>query len=174
MLNRRVMEPTTYKSRAGRMRSRTLNRFGLSTIAIALVVIATACISFDKAGIMQVKTGYRAATVTIFRHASRDLGHVCYTNTHFYDQGSCAAGILRTGADQANISGFARARWMAATAPDQHADIRGDLGFLVLLPRCLAVKMQIGAGLNIGYSWFTYDFGEGGCVWGVDTAPNLP
>lgn len=156
------------------IRSASRTGIGAAAVTAAMAVLASACISFDMAGILRVQTGYRAATVTIFRHASRDLGHACYVGQHFNEQGPCAAGLLRTAADQAQISGFARDRWMAATAPSQYSDIRDDLGFLVLLSRCLAVRMQVGAGLNIGYSWFTYDFGEGGCRWGVDPAPDVP
>lgn len=143
-------------------------------IGVCMAILLSSCLSFDKAGILQVKTGYRAATVTIFRHASRDLGHACYVGTHFDDQGPCAAGVLRTAADQANVDGFARARWIAATAPDQYRDIRDSVQFLSLLSRCLAVNMKVGGSLNIGYSWFLYEMGEGGCRWGVDPAPDFP
>ena len=145
----------------------------VSVVFVLSMLALPSCFSFNRAGLLEVRTGYRAATVTIFRHASRDLGYACYAKTRFDEQGPCAAAVLRSAADQASVKGFARARWLAATAPDQYSDIRDSVQYLTLFSQCLAVRMKIGM-MNIGYSWFLYDLRKGGCVWGADPNPDVP
>ena len=141
--------------------------------SLVVLVALTGCFSFDHRNILHVQTGYRAATVTIKRHASRDLVTQSIDGRTDRAKGEKAAGLLRTAAAQAALSGFLAARWNAATAPDQYTDIGEDIRRMYGHSRCLAVRAKVGWA-SIGYDWFTYVFGEAGCDWGFDPDPKSP
>lgn len=144
----------------------------LAVLALSISLTA-GCFSFDSGGMIHFSWGLRSGTTTILRHASRDLAFYTKHESTDYVRGRSAAALLRTASSDIAMPSFFRDRWVAATAPDQYVDIGEDIPDLWGRSRCLAMRLKIGWG-DVGYSWFTYQFGDGGCSWGWDPVPEVP
>ena len=153
-------------------RRRSTRRVRVAALGIAALVLS-GCINIRGDEMIGIQFGVPSVYVTIRRHASRDVVYVS-SGSSDYERGSKASGVLRTASDWLDLNGFARDRWIAATAPDQYADLGAAVRDVDGRARCLNVQAKAGWG-NVGYNWSYRDFDDRtACYWGADPAPDIP